>query len=526
MIKLSYIAILIRVYCKSNGLLIMADTLVQIIKTFSKNDVTDFSAFIHRLKMKDGRKDLQLFNLLYKRGEMNGNSVLLEIYPNGNKEAYHALRKKLMKHLSDYIYQKQIKSDYTSETQISALVSMGKYLMEYNIMKPAWKYLCKAEQMAVRAEQFALANNIVGLQLDMPLLDLKVSIDDLLTRKQNYLSLAVEDENADTAYKIIKHRIKEAKTSYRGDANISQELERIFEVYELNKALSNRPSVVYKIMTILRSAAARNKDYYHLEPLLLGYYNELEGKVDLTKNNQLYMVRLQYMVAHTLFRNKKFADSFQYLKKLRENLRTLVKTEYVRLLPRVTQLYCANRFFTGNLHEAIRIADATFTEKLNIQPEDVLNLKLNQAIYHFFNKDYKEAARVLSSIGHSNTWCTKVAGVEWVLKKDLLDVYIQHELGHDDIASNRVRSLLRQKDLFESDVRFQRVAVFIKLVAKVIGDPEVSDQKIFYDEVEQAFNWQPIEEEDLHASVYYAWLKSKLLKEDAYNVLLDLISIY
>ncbi len=504
----------------------MADTLVQIIKTFSKNDVNDFSSFIHRLKLKDGRKDLQLFQLLYKHDNLASQDVLYEMYPDGNKEAYHALRKKLMKHLSEYIYQKQVKSDYTSETQVSAMISMAKYLKEYNIIKPAWKYLNKAEQMALGAEQFALANNIVSLQLDMPLKELKVSIDELLIKKQNYLQLAVEDENADTAYKIIRYRIKEAKTSYKSDVNINEELERIFDTYKLNKALSNRPSVVYKIMSILRSAAARNKDYYHLEPLLLGYYNALEGKVELNKNNQLYMVRLQYMVAHTLFRNKKFSESFLYLKKLRENLRTLVKTEYVRLLPRVTQLYCANRFFTGHLDEAIRIADATFTENLNIQAEDVLNLKLNQAIYHFFNMEYKKSAKVLNSIGHSNAWCTKNAGVEWVLKKDLLDVYIQHELGHFDIATNRVRALLRQKHLFKSDERFQRVGTFIKLVAKVVDDPEVSGQQSFNDEVEQAFQWQPIEEEDLHASVYYAWLKSKLLGKDAYSVLLDLISIY
>lgn len=504
----------------------MADTLVQIIKTFSKTDVTDFSAFIHRLKPKDSRKDLQLFQILHKYGVSSKEPVLLKIYPDGNKEAYHALRKRLMKHLGDYIHHKQIKGDYTSETQVAALVSMAKYLKEHNIIKPAWKYLRKAEQMAVAAEQFALANNIMSLQLDMPLNDLKVSLDGLLKRKQHYLTLAVEDENAGTAYQIIKHKVKEAKSSYSSDSNFTQELDEIFERYELNKALSNRPSVVYKLMSILRNAAVRNKDYFHLEPLLLGYYEALEDKVELSKSNHLYMVRLQYMVAHTLFRNKKFTDSYRFLKKLRENLRTLVKTEYVRLLPRVTQLYCAHRFFTGHLDEAIRIADATFTESLNIQPEDVLNLKLNQAIYHFFNQDYRTSAKVLSSIGHSNAWCTKIAGIEWVLKKDLLDVYIQFELGHLDLAANRVRALLRQKDIFKNDDRFKRVGTFIKIVARIVDDPELSTQASFHDEVEKAFQWQPIEEEDLHASVYYAWLKSKLFHKDAYEVLLDLILIY
>ncbi|MCU4162849.1 hypothetical protein [Carboxylicivirga caseinilyticus] len=501
------------------------DALVELINTFTKSDVNDFTSFIHRMKQKEGRKDLQLFQYLYKNREASPNEIIKHIYPDDNKEAYHALRKKLYKHLNDFIYHQQVRNDYTLESQINAQVSMARYLKEHNIMGSAWKYLQKAEKMAVGAEHFALANNIVSLQLDMPIKDLKQDLKTLLARKQRYLRLAVEDEHADTAYKIIKHLYREAKVSTE-DVDLEKEVEWIFEQYQLNKALSNRPSVVYKLMSILRSVAASNKDYYHFEPLLLSYYNQIDAEAAEKKSNRVIMARLQYMVAHTLFRNKKFAESIQYLKILRESLRTLVKTEYVRMLPKLTQLYGANLFFTGKISDAIRIVDANFTEKLSIQQEDSLNLKLNQSIYHFFNHDYRQAAKVLASVGHSNAWCAKVAGIEWVVKKDMLDVFIQFELGHYEIASNRVRALLRQKGLFRNQPQYERVEVFIKLIGKIVEDPEVAQSKDFYDEVEESFDWQPIAEEDLHASVFYTWLKAKLLGRDCYEVLLELISIY
>ena len=501
------------------------DALVQLISTFSKSDVNDFTAFIHRMKQKEGRKDLQLFQFLYKNTEADSKEIINHLYPDGNKEAYHALRKKLYKHLNDFIYHKQIRNDYTLESQINAQVSMARYLKEHNITVTAWKYLQKAENMAVSAEHFALANNIMSLQLDMPLKDLNQDLKYLLSRKQKYLRLAVEDENADTAYKIIKHIYREAKISTE-EVDLDKEVEWIFEEYQLNKALSNRPSVVYKLMSILRSVAASNKDYYHFEPILLSYYGQIDEEASQKKSNRVIMARLQYMVAHTLFRNKKFAESIQYLKILRENLRTLVKTEYARMLPKLTQLYGANLFFTGKITEAIRVVDANFTEKLSIQQEDSLNLKLNQSIYHFFNRDYRQAAKLLASIGHSNAWCVKVAGIEWVVKKDMLDIFIQFELGNYEIASNRVRALLRQRDLFKNHQQYERVEVFVKLIGKVVEDPEVAQSKTFNDEVENSFDWQPIAEEDLHATVFYAWLKAKLQGRDCYEVLLELISIY
>jgi len=500
------------------------DALLQIIQTFSKSDVSEFTSFINRQKHKKNRKDLELFWLFQKEGALKQEEVLMRLYPDGNRVAYHALRKKLIKHLCDYIFFKQLREDDTAETQIAAYISLARYLMDYGIISSAWKYLKKAEQMAVNAELFSLANQILRIQLEMPLRELNQEIDQLIDKKEKYFKLAIEDDRADTAYKIIQYYLKTSKTQFDGP-DMHMVIKKTLSDYELNKALSRRPSMVYKLMSIARSAAKLGKDYYSFEPLLLSYYTKMELSHQPKARDKVYVARLQYMIAHTLFRNKKFAQSLDYLLILREQLRGIVRTEYVKLLPRFTQLFCATRFFTGHIDEAIRIADATFMEKLKLQPEDVLNLKLNQAIYHFFNRDFKVAARILISIGHSNTWCTKVAGVEWVIKKDLLEIFIQFELGHLDIASNKVRSILRQKDRFVTLPQFERVMVFLKLVKLVIDDPSVAETADFDRAVEQGFDWIPIEREDLHASVYYAWLKSKIVKADAYTVLLDLISI-
>ncbi|WP_439183775.1 hypothetical protein [Carboxylicivirga taeanensis] len=500
------------------------DALVDIINTLSKTEVSEFASFINRQKQKTKRKDLELFWLLHKEGELSSAEAVRRLYPDGNQVAYHALRKKLMKHLTDFIYFKQLRNDYTAEALVSAEVAMARYLKEFDIIYLAWKKLKKAEQLAVNNELYALANQICRLQLDMPLEKLNQPMDKILSRKKRYLQLAIEDDKIDTAYKVIQHHLQRAKVEGE-TSNLQHIIEQTLEEFELTQAISNRPSVVYRLMSIARSAAKSGKAYYQFEPVLLHFYRNMELVANPSANDKVYVARLQYMVAHALFRNKKFSQSLEFIYQLREQMRQVARSEYTRLLPRFTQLYCALRFFTGHINEAIRMVDAAFMQKLRLKPEEVLNLKLNKAIYHFFNGEYKVALNELMSIEHSNAWCTKVAGIEWVLKKELLDLYIQFELGKLDIASNKIRGLLRQKELFEKRPQMERVKVFLQLVNQIVDEPSVASTAAFNEAVEASFDWIPIEQEDLHASVYYAWLKSKIVGKEAYKVLLDLVLI-
>ena len=192
------------------------DALVKIIQTLSKSDATEFTSFINRLKKKDKRKDLELFGILYKEGEQDQKVIVQKLYPDNNQVAYHALRKKLLKHLTDFIYFKQLREDVTAETQVSAFIGLARYLKEFEIIHLAWKYLKKAEQMAVNFELFAMANQITRLQLEMPLDELRQDISAVLAKKKKYLQLAIEDDKADTAYKVIQYHLQHSKTKLDG----------------------------------------------------------------------------------------------------------------------------------------------------------------------------------------------------------------------------------------------------------------------------------------------------------------------
>ena len=78
------------------------DKLKEVIETLSADDKKEFRIFIHRQKNKRDRKDLDLFNLLDRYADPTAKVILPQLYPTGNSQAYHALRKRLLRHLMDF----------------------------------------------------------------------------------------------------------------------------------------------------------------------------------------------------------------------------------------------------------------------------------------------------------------------------------------------------------------------------------------------------------------------------------------
>ena len=72
---------------------------------------------------------------------------------------------------------------------------------------------------------------------------------------------------------------------------------------------------------------------------------------------------------------------------------------------------------------------------------------------------------------------------------------------------------------------YQRVKIFLKLVKEVVLDPTVLKSASFKEKVDASFEWLPIEEEDIQAMSFYAWLKSKMQRRPFYDVLLEILDL-
>jgi hypothetical protein len=276
-------------------------------------------------------------------------------------------------------------------------------------------------------------------------------------------------------------------------------------------------------MTIARSAVLARKDFFTFEPYIIHQYQLAAANHGFSPAHQYYRISLLYMIAHVLYRNRKFAQSNQYLAELEAALRGEAKTYFSTLYPKYVFLKTANDAFQRNLPQSISLMEQLIhTQGSLLTPRDMLTARLGLSFLYFAQGAYQKANNFLQYINHSDKWCERMMGKEWVLKKNLGEVLIQYEFGNLDLALDKVKTIERSFKQLLSQPVYKNVGAFLQVLQLLILQPDAATHKSFSRQVEATLDFLPLEKEDLQAMSYYAWLKSKMVSRPYYEVLLEL----
>ncbi|MCB0400994.1 MAG: hypothetical protein KDD41_02850 [Flavobacteriales bacterium] len=496
------------------------DILQELINTFSEDDKKEFRIFINRQKSKKERKDLDLFELI--ADQASPKDIQKELYKTPNKVAYHTLRKRLLKHISDFIVLKQIDKDPTSTSSISGLISMATYAFNNKSEELGWRFLNKAEQTALENEQYELLNSIYHLQLEQSESDFAPEISDIYNKWKDNKTLVDENEKINIAYNFIKREVNEV--IYKGeDKDLNKIIDRLLKKYGINDLVFQRPEVLYKVLDLTRRVMLSKKDFYNFEPYVIRMYEEMVNNYGFSGKNHLYKIHILYMIAHILYRNRHFERSNHYMEIMHEAMLEHNEAYYNRFYPKYVMLSAANYSYLNQNDRSITILSSIKDSTMRkLQAEDQLNIKMNLIIYYGNSGNYRESNRIMHSLNHSDKWLSKKMGIEWVMKKNMIEIMIQYELGNFEIALNRIRSFERTfAGLFKHPL-YARALLFMQKVKIIINNPMIIRDNQFIEEVISELVKIPAEQEDLQAMAYYAWLKGKLLNVNYYQVLLEI----
>ena len=512
------------------------DNLRAILDTFSEEEKKGLHAFVQRQKIRKNRKDLQLLELLQEEKIYNGKELLLLLYPKTkNKVAYHALRRRLMQHFSDFITLSR-STDQTKTiegTDIMGIISLSHYLFEVNLENIAWKYLKKAEHQARENEQYNLLNSIYNLALAHTDNDFAPPFENLLELRNQNKILAEQEERAHIANCILKNKLAEAKREGKV-LDFDGIMKQILEEWELVKAVSERPRIRFNLLSIARNAVVAKKDYYNFEFFLRANYDQLlntvVGQEKNSSYNQYYRLSLLYMLAHVLYRNKKFKESLKYLEEFKTILEASPKNSKsykTSFYSKFTLLRAANLAFTEEREKAILLLENLLKKSKSIlSTADILNAHLNLVFYHFQKSNFKEAHKVLLDFGHSDTWVEKKMGKEWVVRKWLIEAVLQFELKNDDIARKMISKIKQKYASLLGQSSYENTKPFLSLLEEYMRYPQRVTQPDFLRKVEKVITFaETSQQEDLQEMAFYAWLKSKMEKRNYYETLLELAKI-
>ena len=496
------------------------DKLQELVNTLSEDDKKEFRIFINRQKSKKQRKDLDLFELIAEQTPPK--EIQSKLYQTPNKVAYHTLRKRLLKHLTDFIVLKQIDHDTTATSSISGLISLSSYLFKNQSDELGWRFLNKAEQTAIENEQHELLNNIYLLQLEQSESEFAPDVEEIYTKWKNNKKLVDENEKVSIAYNFIKREINEVILKGK-NKDLNKIIDDLLKKYGINDLVFQRPEILYKVLDLTRRVMLSKKDFYNFEPYVIRMYNELIAQHGFSKKNHFYKIHILYMIAHILYRNRRFGASNEYLKQMNDSMLAYNKAYFKKFYPKYIMLSAANFSYLNQNNKSITILEDISSSTLKKLPvEDQLNIKMNLIIYYGNAENYKESNKISHSINHSDKWLTKKMGIEWGLKKNMIDIMIQYELENFEIALNKIRAFERSFSSLFKHPLYARAHLFIQKVKTIINTPQIIKDNNFIEEVISSLVKIPSEQEDLQAMAYYSWLKAKMLNKNYYEVLLEI----
>ncbi|MGB0882897.1 MAG: hypothetical protein ACPGSO_08075 [Vicingaceae bacterium] len=498
------------------------DKLQELINTLSEDDKREFRIFINRQKSKKQRKDLDLFELICK--QTSTNDIQNKLYKTPNKVAYHTLRKRLLKHLTDFIVLKQIDHDTTATSSIAGLISLATYLFKHQSDDFGWRTLKKAEKIALENEHYELLNNIYHLQIDASESEFAPDINDIYKKWKDNKVLVDENEKTNIAYNFIKKELNEVKMTGQ-DKDLEELINKLLKKYGLDNLVFQRPQILYKVLDLTRRVMLSKKDFYSLEPYIIKTYEQLTENHGFSKRDHYYKINILYMIAHILYRNRKFDASNKYLIQMKTAMEEYNSSYFQQFYPKYVMLQAANFSYLNQNAKSIEILQSIPEKELKkMSTANQLHVKMNLIVFYGFEQLYKEANKSLQTFNHSDNWLEKKMGVEWVLKKNLVEIMLQYELGNIDIVMNRIRAFEMSYSKLFTHPLYSRVSLFIKTIKTIMDTPDIMQNKVFIEEVKDTLVRQDSEQEDLQAMGFYAWLKAKMTKKDYYPVLLDIVN--
>jgi hypothetical protein len=497
------------------------DKLKMLVDTMKKTEVKDFRTFIQSPRKLDKRKDLELFDLLTQDSEVE--NLELRLYGKNKREAYHAVRKRLLKRLIDFIVVARIEEDTTAASSVMGYMSLAEYLFERGVDGLAWSYLKSAEELALANEQYSLLNSIYLKQIEHVQLEASEDVNDIIEKKEKIKALADEDERATIAYSLIRKELMHVVVDGR-EPDFEGIIKLVLTSYNLTNAIITRPKILFNILSISRSAILAKKDFYNFEPYLIARYQSAKREFGFSKNSHFYKLSILYMIAHVLYRNKKFTESLEYLDEMKSDLYAYNESQIALFYPKYILLVAASTCYLGHLDEAIGLLENELEDRKYFSSKELIKLQINLGLYKFFKKDFRFALRLNSTLGHSEKWYEKNLGKEWVFKKGIMEIIALVEAGNYEIAMNRMRSIERSYSQLFSNPLHQRTKSYLQLMKKFIQDPANFNLEEVGEIIEKNLTTVPAKEEDLQAMTFYAWLKSKLLKRDFYQVLLEMVN--
>ncbi|MBL4676805.1 MAG: hypothetical protein JKY70_11480 [Mucilaginibacter sp.] len=491
------------------------DPILELINLFSNNDKKLFRHFLQRKNKRDDVKNIQLLNLI-ETDDIKGINKLYN--SKKNNDAYHALRKRLQDSLLLFLSQKTFESNHSETYDALRLVVVGRFLLENDVVKTAFKCLDKAERLAEHLEQFNLLNELLLLKLQYAHLPGAEELETLNARFLHNQTNMLREAKLNMAYAFLRKELQEIHLKGK-IVNLTNLMITTIRKYKISGQELMTYKSIYQILFIANEYASIQRNYSLIER----YINRTDQfmRSQAYKSSYLfYHISIQYYLANFYLRQKDFAKSTSYLKEMMV-LMTADDRYHTLFYLRHQLLFALNLYFTGFANDAIALLQKALSKaNSRSKPEDIEDLRICLAMFLALCDD-RGSLKQLSSLTRTDAWYEKQMGMLWTIRKNLMEILVQAQFSNIELAMSRLSSFRRRYRKYLIKTSEQSVLEFLKLIEKYLLKPDVVFNANYRQAVSDLAN--DAENNDIFSLSFVAWLMARMDKKSAYNTVLELI---
>ena len=432
-----------------------------------------------------------------------------------NQNAYHSNRKRLVKKLIEFIHINQIEDEDSGKSIIDTYLSTAKYLFRNNAEKSAWNLLSKAEDNAQKDEAFEKLNQVYLIQIEFSISRYAPTIESIIKKQEENKVFQQLEERMKIGAKVIESELQKIILTGENE-QFDNIINRVSKSLNLTEGILTNPKFAYRFLSMSRNISKAQKAYHQFEPFVIQTYETLIAGNAFKEKHIYYELSILYMICHSLYRVRDFKTLKPYLQSFEKLYNQGNQTIQKQFESKLILLKASSKALNNELEDAISILNQKY-ESFKVEDEIVLNLNLG--LYHFMNKEHKLALKTNQTFGHSEKWMEKKLGLEWVMKKQLMEIIIHYDLENLDLVESLIRSFETKFRALLNLPKYITVKPFMGFIKSGL-----KAQIIDINKIEEVLTQTPKAEEDLQGMIFYAWLKAKVQKKNFYETVLEMMN--
>jgi hypothetical protein len=492
------------------------DSIQELINLLSSTDKKLFRQFLQQKNKREDVKNLNLLDLI-ETDDIEGLSKLYK--SKKNNDAYHALRKRLQDNLLLFLSQKTFESNHSDTYEALRLVVVGRFLLENDVIKTAFKCLTKAERLAEHLEQFNLLNELLLLKLQYAHLPGAEDLETLAARFLRNQSDMQREAKLNMAYAFLRQELQQIHLKGK-IVNLSNLILSTIRKYKISLEDLMTYKSIYQILFIANEYAAIQQNYGLIERYIHRTNQFIQGQADKKQSYLFYHISILYFLANFHLRRRDFARSTSYLKEMMDLMAT--DSRYHKLFYLRHQLLSAlNLFYTGFADDAIMLLQKSLSNtQQTTKAEDIEDLRICLTMFLALCNDQR-SLKQLTLLTRTDAWYEKKMGMLWTIRKNLMEILIQAQFSNIELALSRITSFRRRYKKYLLKTSEERVLVYLKLVEKYILKPDVVFETKYKEAVVSQIDGMG--NNDIFTLSFIAWLIGRWEKKTAHHVVLKLI---